>query len=239
MEYFDVSPDNPCFSGRDGVLFDKAQSTLIRYPRGIRDIEREIAENSKEPILLDHYTIPYGITNIGTYAFSRSYALTNIVIPASVGKIEPYAFYMCTNLQQISIPDAIPSIPPGAFSRCINLHSADIGSGVNHIYPFAFSSCRSLTTLRFKGYAPENSDGFVDDWHRITVYHLDGSEGWNTLVWNDKSKRLWNPYKITPTEDSEETKSEDESGTDTKTSESENKTENPKDNSTPQEPAKE
>ena len=43
----------------------------------------------------------------------------------------------------------------------------------------------------FHGDALENSKSYVDDWHRITIYHTVDSKGWNSLEWRDKSKRLW------------------------------------------------
>ena len=187
LEYFNVNPNNPVYSSRDGVLLDHDQTKIIRFPRSIKDTYYDI-ENEE---FISNYIIPMTVTNIGTFAFSRCHTLTNIVIPDSVHKIEPYAFYMCTNLQQAIIPGSITAIPPGAFSRCSSLQSVEMGSGIEHIYSSAFSSCKSLSKLYFCGDAPKNSDGFIDDWHKITIFYQDGTKGWDDFAWRDKSKRIW------------------------------------------------
>ena len=187
LEYFSVNPNNPVYSSRDGVLLDHEQTKIIRFPRSMKDTYYDI-ENEE---IISDYTIPMTVTNIGTFAFSRCHTLTNIVIPDSVHKIEPYAFYMCTNLQQAVIPGSITAIPPGAFSRCPSLQSVEMGAGIEHIYSSAFSSCRNLSKLYFCGDAPKNSDGFIDDWHKITIFYQDGTKGWDDFAWRDKSRRIW------------------------------------------------
>ena len=202
LEYFNVNPNNPVYSSRDGVLLDHDQTKIIRFPRS----KKETVYNIENEEIISNYIIPMTVTNIGTFAFSRCYSLTNIVIPDSVHKIEPYAFYMCTNLQQAIIPGSISAIPPGAFSRCSSLQSVEMGSGIEHIYSSAFSSCKSLSKLYFCGDAPKNSDGFIDDWHKITIFYQDGTKGWDDFAWQDKSKRTWR--KISTITDIREEKSE-------------------------------
>ncbi len=202
LEYFNVNPNNPVYSSRDGVLLDHDQTKIIRFPRLKRDTFYDI-ENEE---IISGYTIPMTVTNIGTFAFSRCQTLTNIVIPDSVHKIEPYAFYMCTNLQQAIIPGSITAIPPGAFSRCSSLQSVEMGAGIEHIYSSAFSSCRNLSKLYFCGNAPKNSDRFIDDWHKITIFYQDHTTGWDDYAWRDKSKRTWR--KASENSDIKEEKSE-------------------------------
>ena len=53
---FFVSAGNPAYGLLDGVLFDKAQTTLVAYPSGRQG---------------SSYAIPDGVTSIGDYAFCR------------------------------------------------------------------------------------------------------------------------------------------------------------------------
>jgi hypothetical protein len=86
LENINVSPDNPAYSSRDGVLFDKDQHVLVCYPNG-----REESE----------YSIPEGVTQIATEAFDRADNLLNVAIPNSVEVIESNAFYACKNLESL------------------------------------------------------------------------------------------------------------------------------------------
>ena len=70
------------YSSVDGVLFNKAQDTLIAYPIG----------------KAGDYQIPDGVTSIGNKAFGYCKGLTNITIPESVTWIDDKAFYGCKSL---------------------------------------------------------------------------------------------------------------------------------------------
>jgi len=62
-----VDAANPNFSSLNGVLFNKAQTTLIYFPPG-----------------RGSYVIPNSVTTIGASAFVNCTALTNVTIPNSV-----------------------------------------------------------------------------------------------------------------------------------------------------------
>ena len=63
--------------------------------------------------------IPYGVTNIGNYAFQNCRSLTNITIPNSVTTIQYGAFASCTSLTSIVIPNTVTTIGENAFYGCI------------------------------------------------------------------------------------------------------------------------
>ena len=52
-----VDASNPAYSSLNGVLFDKAQATLLQFPDGLGG----------------SYTIPNSVTNIGYHAFEYCY----------------------------------------------------------------------------------------------------------------------------------------------------------------------
>ena len=127
-----VSSEHPYFFAIDGVLFRKADSCLISYPKG-----REYTT----------YNIPQGITAIGNSAFFCCDSLISVAIPDSVISIRDSAFSCCKSLTSITIPDSVTSIGHETFSSCVSLTSVTIPDSVTSIGDSAFSSCVSLTSV--------------------------------------------------------------------------------------------
>ena len=95
-----VDKDNPNYMDEDGVLFDKSQETLIRYPGG------KVGAS---------YTIPDGVETVGESAFYYSADLTNVTIPESVTQIKEHAFYGLDQMASIVIPNSVTSIDEHVF----------------------------------------------------------------------------------------------------------------------------
>ena len=126
-----VVDDNPNYSSKDGVLFDKQQTTLIHYPGGKQGA----------------YVIPNSVTSIGDYAFAVCTGLTSITIPNSVTSIEYSAFYGCSGLTSVTIGNSVTSIGDYAFYGCSSLTSVAIPNSVTSIGNYAFSECTGLTSV--------------------------------------------------------------------------------------------
>lgn len=88
-----VGLENPNYSSKDGVLFDKLQKVIIAYPN---------ARSST-------YSIPNTVTYINRYAFNNCTNLTSIIIPSSVTSISISAFSGCTNLLTIHANASTPA----------------------------------------------------------------------------------------------------------------------------------
>jgi hypothetical protein len=82
-----VNVSNSTYSSENGVLYNKAKTTLIRYPQGKTGAS---------------FSIPAGVTSIGSDAFYYCTGLTSITIPASVTSIGDYAFSYCTSLTSVT-----------------------------------------------------------------------------------------------------------------------------------------
>jgi hypothetical protein len=164
-----VDSNNPSYSSIDGVVFDKSQAMIIEYPPGLHG----------------NYTIPYGVTSIGEYAFAA-----------------------CTNLSGVVIPGSVTNIGESAFSDCTGLTTVTIPASVSEIQPFAFQGCFGLTNFFFKGNAPGIGVGAIDSSGgstSVTVYYLPGSTGWHNQlpplylppfgppVYEGARAVLWNP----------------------------------------------
>ena len=172
-----VSSEHPYFFAIDGVLFRKADSCLISYPKG-----REYTT----------YNIPQGITAIESSAFYDCKFLTRVTIPDSVEQIGTNPFTVCSALKSISvspehpyfatidgvlfrkadkalisypagissstytIPQGITAIGDSAFYYCASLTSVSIPNSVTSIGDYAFGDCSNLTlTVPRNSYALE------------------------------------------------------------------------------------
>ena len=172
-----VSSEHPYFFAIDGVLFRKADSCLISYPKG-----REYTT----------YNIPQGITAIESSAFYDCKFLTRVTIPDSVEQIGTNPFTVCSALKSISvspehpyfatidgvlfrkadkalisypagissstytIPQGITAIGDSAFYYCDSLTSVSIPNSVTSIGDYAFGDCSNLTlTVPRNSYALE------------------------------------------------------------------------------------
>ena len=104
----DVVSGNPNYASVNGVLFNSAKTTLVKYP------------DAKQ----SSYTIPSDVKEIGNYAFHVCYALTNIIIPESVTTIGHAAFTFC-RFTSVTTPANVTYIGGYAFS-CDELKNVTI-----------------------------------------------------------------------------------------------------------------
>lgn len=74
---FSVDPGNPNFSSKDGVLYDKDQTSLLVYPRGKKDTT---------------FVVPDGVVKIKEWAYYEG-NLTSVSIPSSVTAIGEGVFF--------------------------------------------------------------------------------------------------------------------------------------------------
>jgi hypothetical protein len=127
-----VTASNNVYSSQDGVLYNKAKTTLIQYPEGKAG---------------SSFTIPDSVTRIWDSAFNRCESLTGITIPNSVTSIGGGAFSGCTRLAGVTIPNSVTSIGDVAFAACYSLASINIPNGVTSIGERAFYYCTSLASI--------------------------------------------------------------------------------------------
>ena len=96
----EVSPENESFSSLDGVLFDKEQTTLVRYPEARPDA---------------YYEVPSTVRTIKSNAFRGAANLTTIILPEGVESIESGAFENVFFLARVLIPRSVSHIADNAF----------------------------------------------------------------------------------------------------------------------------
>jgi hypothetical protein len=130
-----VDRRNNSYAQRDGVLFNKDFTVLVKYPEGNETTE---------------YSIPKGVTVIGSTAFAYS-GLKFVTIPPGVINISERAFYECDNLISVSIPDGVTNIGASSFAFCRSLKSITMTSSVISIGNDAFYNCNDLTSITIPG----------------------------------------------------------------------------------------
>lgn len=159
---FFVDANNAHYSSLDGVLFNKNQTTLIRYPMGKKEVQRTKPKgepnvgnsefsrvNMSTPDfvpIVEEYVLPRNVKSIGNYAFTECY-LTDIIISSGVITIGRGAFYDCSSLSHISLPSGVKSIGASAFVNCSGLTRFVIPSSVTKIEERTFANCGQLKSI--------------------------------------------------------------------------------------------
>lgn len=130
LNEINVDPNNREYSSKDGVLYSKEGTTLVRCPMGKASC-----------------TIPSTVTAIGDVAFYGCSNLLGIIIPDKVETIGLAAFGECAKLSSITIPDSVTSIGRDAFSDCIALTSISLPGSISRYFQPYFAGCKNLTTV--------------------------------------------------------------------------------------------
>ena len=165
----EVDSENLYYSANNGVLYNKAQTSLIRVPAGYSG----------------SYSIPETVTSVASDAFQNCTSLTSIVVPSSVTSLPNGVFASCTSLQSITLPyvggsatsnqylgyifgassysqnssnvpsslkevvvnNGCTSIASNAFYGCSSITEVVVSDGVVSIGSAAFCGCSSLVSL--------------------------------------------------------------------------------------------
>lgn len=182
LESITVSSQNTKFSSSNGALFDKSQTTLIKFP----------AKKTGA------YTIPSTVTSIESRAFYDGCSLTSITIPAGLTNLSNIDFG--SSLKEIdvnsqnnkycsvdgvlfnkaqttlvkyppkktgtsyAIPSTVTAIESSAFSDCSSLSTVTIPDGVTSIGRYAFYGCSSLTDVHYGGTEADRANMTIDSY---------------------------------------------------------------------------
>ena len=164
-----VDTNNPAYSGLDGVLFDKTQTTLMLCPEGRAG-----------------YTVPESVTSIAGLAFYGCTNLTSVTIPNSVKSIGDGAFEDCSSLTSVTIPNSITNVGSATFLGCTSLTNVMIGKSVTQIGNATFFLCTSLSAITVDALNTSYSsvDGVLLDPNRTTLITCPGGKAGNYTIPN-------------------------------------------------------
>ncbi|MFC2330191.1 MAG: leucine-rich repeat domain-containing protein [Treponema sp.] len=128
---FALSGETAFLSVDGGVLFDKAKTKLIRYPKGKTGTS---------------YTVPSSVTVLGNSSFKGNNTLTAIALPTGLTTIEDGALYTCFKLKTVNIPSTLTSIG-NAFLGYSEVEHVKIPEGITKLDNIFLYECTKLKTL--------------------------------------------------------------------------------------------
>lgn len=135
LKYIYVNKNNPYFKSANGIVTDKAGSTLVAVPSARK------------------YSPSERITAIGEFAYAGSF-MNKINIPSTVTSIGKSAFLYCINLSEITIPESVTEIQDFTFAGCMALSKVVVPSTVTSIADNAFAGINTDAVF----YCENNTD---------------------------------------------------------------------------------
>ena len=205
LKTINVDEENPKYSSKDGVLYNKKQTTLICFPnKKCVDKTYTVAEGVKkigDGAFMDGQitgiNFPDTLEEIGNSAFVDC-TLKSVVIPASVKIIGDYAFsdYENEALKSVTLTDGLQKIGAGAFShakiKSINIPDTVTEIGADAFYETSltevtipgsvkklggciFNFCEKLSKATIKEGICEISDGMFSDCSKLKSINLPSS----------------------------------------------------------------
>ena len=123
LEEIIVDSNNKYYCSKDGVLYTKDESIIIKYPplkeghtfsisKKVQIISSSCFENS----LLKELTLPSKVKIIEDYAFSYCENLKFIKLSKNLEEIHDFAFYNCYSLANIKLPSKVHTLKEGVFT---------------------------------------------------------------------------------------------------------------------------
>ena len=125
----DIKADenNPHYTSKDGVLFNKDMTELVAYPcgkKGAYSIPKGVVRISDSAFLdctyLTGISFPDSLKHICYDSFGRCNGLTEVTFGAGLTNLDRFVFFSCRNLKKAVIPSSA-TIDANAFHDCDNL----------------------------------------------------------------------------------------------------------------------
>ena len=177
LDSVSVNPDNPTFTVKDGVLYDKIRRAVVVCPRSrksyvfpveVEDIydcafhkckitSIEIPETVKvvghcafEGALLENVKFKGTDAVLCGWSFGNLPSLKSVVLPSRLKSLDEWAiFHGAGQLESISLPDTVVTIGDGVFEDCPRLKNIYLGMSLQTVKYRAFNGCRQLRKIRF------------------------------------------------------------------------------------------
>ena len=171
---------------------------------------------------LEKIEIPENVSYIGNQAFTVS-CLSGISVDEANQSYSSDSFGVLFNKQKTDllqapgllygnegkyvIPNGVTSIAAMAFQGCDNLKEVTVPGSVKSIGHEAFFQCGSLQAVYFMGDAPTLGEAvfYMTDFETwsdviiqgLTLYYVEGKNGWTKPAWNSYPTAAWTPEEQT------------------------------------------
>ncbi|MBO5420737.1 MAG: leucine-rich repeat protein [Clostridia bacterium] len=157
LSSINVDENNAAFTSKNGVLFNKNKTMLLRYPAKYGTEKYEIpagvteicADAFSANIIVKEIVVPDSVQKIGISAFNNCRALEKINIPAGIKEIPSNVFYYCTALDNVVVPDSVTKIDDRCFAGCHSLKNIVMSKNIESLGTSAFYECVSLEKIEF------------------------------------------------------------------------------------------
>ena len=181
LQSYVISDDAPNFMTEDGVLYDKARTTLVAFPIGkasselilpstVTEIGRHAFYDNKGVTKVDFSNIERigmyafyngGLTeamlekteSLGDYAFGYNADMTVAKLPASLEQLGDSLFQNCTRLEQVITEEGETplTLGTGIFRNCSALSAITLPATWTEIPNFTFWGCNALAEVTIEG----------------------------------------------------------------------------------------
>lgn len=176
----EVSASNVFYTSKDGILYDKTGTILVKCPVNYYKDEviipegvKKIAEAAFISCHIKSVKFPDSLDLIENRAFFCCDELESIDFGNSIfsigGMYSESAFSYCKSLKQITFPSQIKDIGDRAFINCINLSSVTLNEGLLFIGESAFSNNKALTEINIPATVQKLADRCLDNVRRIHI----------------------------------------------------------------------
>ena len=160
-----VSENNPYYCSKDGVVYDKAGTTIVLYPRGKGDkfiVPKEVVNAdimfsaySDVELEFEEGSVAYIKEGGVLYSANKTKVIScdvdktgEYIMPDTVTEILDWAFNGCTELTGVVVSKNVTSIAYRAFDNCTSLSNVELPTGLVTIERGAFGFCESLSTIK-------------------------------------------------------------------------------------------
>lgn len=152
LETINIDSDNAYFSSIDGVLFDKNNTYIYKYPQNKLGTEYSMPSGTKSSIqgafsgsnYLQKVVLNEGFETVSIDCFKNCSKLREVSLPAGLVRINEYAFAGCSSLTNVDLPDTVTGISNYLFKDCTSLQTITVGKNIASIANTAFMGCDSL-----------------------------------------------------------------------------------------------
>lgn len=175
---------------KDGILSNyTGRADSVTVPEGVVEIGTGAFSGNST---IRSVQFPNSLSIIGEGAFARCIALNEIEFSEGLEEIGDWAFVSCISILVINLPTSLQKIGKYAFSKCSRLNAVSICKNVKNIIFSVFSECKELQKVFISHNTVVHKDGFGinSDWPALIEYAKATNPSEHILVENWPEKKL-------------------------------------------------